>query len=321
MNPRAFDDPAAAREWCASARARGRSIGFVPTMGALHAGHLGLVRRAAQENDLAVVSVFVNPLQFDDPQDLERYPRDLEGDRRAVAEAGAALVVTGTLAGFFPEVARAGDSPADLRARIPLRDPGPAARGLEGAFRTGHFEGVATIVARLFETTHPSRAYFGAKDFQQTLVVQHLVEPGAEPRIVVCPTAREDSGLARSSRNLRLSDPERERAAALSHGLLAARAAWRDGERAPEALVAALRAPIEAAGLAPEYAAVRDPDHWTAGRPDALPGRARALVAAPVGPVRLIDNLALDEATVRAEEEDPDWERRALAHAAARGAG
>jgi pantoate--beta-alanine ligase len=278
-------DPAAASAWAAAARARGESVGFVPTMGALHAGHLELVARARAENDHACVSVFVNPLQFDDPRDFARYPRDLEADARLLDGAGGAMLFTGTLAQFFPEAEPGPDGP-----RVPLRDPGPDAAGLEGAFRAGHFAGVATICARLFEVVRPARAYFGEKDFQQCLVVRHLARQLGFPAIVVCPTSRDPDGLARSSRNLLLAPEEREHALGLARALFAARAAWRAGERAPARLEAVLAAGL--AGVEVEYAVVRDPERFTAPPPERME-RARALVAARVGRVRLIDNLDL----------------------------
>lgn len=283
-----LEDPAAARAWCDARRAEGRSLGFVPTMGALHAGHLALVERAARENDVACVSVFVNPLQFDDPRDLAAYPRDFDGDARLLESVGCGLVFTGTLAGFFPEVP-AGEE-------IPLSDPGPGAAGLEGEHRQGHFGGVATIVRRLFEVVGPARAYFGEKDFQQTLVVQHVaanMEDG--PRIVVVPTSREPDGLARSSRNLLLEPAERTEASVLSRALRAARSAYLEGERDPARLSALMHACFEGTPAEPEYAEVRDPERWSAERPARLGERARALVAARLGRVRLIDNLSLSD--------------------------
>ena len=283
-------DPDAAREWCARARAAGRALGYVPTMGALHEGHLALVRRAVRENDAACVSVFVNPLQFDDPGDLERYPRDLDADQELLAGVGCHMVFTGTLAGFFPEAARA--------EGIRSRDPGPGALGLEGEHRPGHLAGVGTIVARLFELVRPARAYFGEKDFQQTLVVRRLARELGYPEIVVCPTSREPDGLARSSRNRLLSDEARARAVVLWRALVAARAAWRAGERDAGELRALLRAALEEPGVEVEYAEVRDPEHWSAEAPTGRQVRARALVAARVGGVRLIDTLALGEPEV-----------------------
>lgn len=279
-----LEDPAAARAWCAAERAAGRALGLVPTMGALHEGHLSLVRRAVAENDLAVASVFVNPLQFDDPGDLAAYPRDFESDAALLAEAGCAMVFTGTLEGFFPE-AQGGE--------VPLLAPGPAAQGLEGACRAGHFEGVVTIVARLFEVVGPARAYFGEKDFQQLLVIRDLVRRQGGPEVVACAISRDPDGLARSSRNVRLGPDERARALVLSRSLGAAEAAWRDGVREAEALAAVMRAELACADVAVEYAEVRDPERWSPGPPRGPLTRARALVAARVGDVRLIDNAAL----------------------------
>ncbi|HED65846.1 MAG TPA: pantoate--beta-alanine ligase [Planctomycetes bacterium] len=295
-------DPAAAERFLAAERASGKTVGFVPTMGALHEGHLGLVRAAAAENDLAAVSIFVNPLQFDDPRDLERYPRDFDADAELLAGAGCALAFTGSLGGFFPG--------ARSTADVVSADPGPAARGLEGEHRAGHFEGVATIVRRLFEIVRPERAYFGEKDFQQTLVVRHVSrvlreEGGPDVEIRVCGTSREDDGLARSSRNLLLDPTARARAVSLSRGLFAARAAWRGGERDVDALETVLRGELVGEGIETEYAVVLDPDRWgewiagSASRAEPLV-RARALVAAKVWgesgrerAVRLIDNLSL----------------------------
>jgi pantoate--beta-alanine ligase len=281
------NDPAEAREHCRAVRARGVELGFVPTMGALHEGHLELVRRAKRECAFVCASVFVNPLQFNDARDFERYPRDFEGDARLLETAGCDEVFTGTLAQFFPE--SGGD-----RARIATLDPGPAALGLEGAFRPGHFAGVATIVARLFEVVAPTRAYFGAKDFQQTLVVKHLAHARGGPQIVVCPTVRAADGLALSSRNALLTADARERAPAIHRALQAARTAYaRRGVRSSRLLSEVMLAELQSSGLEVEYAEVRDPSHWTSDAPDALGADAVALIAARAGGVRLIDNLPL----------------------------
>ena len=290
--------PAAARAWLAEHRGE-RSVGFVPTMGALHEGHLELVRRARRENDLVVVSIFVNPLQFDDPRDLERYPRDLERDAALLASAGGDLVFTGELVGaegFFPEHAAA--------AEVPERDPGPGAEGLEGALRPGHFAGVATIVARLFDVVGPTRAYFGQKDFQQTRVVLGL---GAGCEVVVCPIAREAHGLARSSRNELLGADVRAEADVLVHTLEWAAWLYRAGLRDPAALGRGMAAYLHdhaPEGFELEYAEVRDPNQWTAGVPERLGDAAVALLAVRVpgthgGAVRLIDNLLLHEVAAR----------------------
>lgn len=267
-------------------------------MGALHAGHLGLVERAVRENDVACVSVFVNPLQFNDPSDFERYPRDLGADASALAGVGCAMVFTGTLAGFFP---RELDPASGTLRPEHLLDPGRGALGLEGEMRPGHFAGVATIVDRLFQVVRPDRAYFGRKDYQQTLVVEDLTQRARDagrhaPQIVVCPTSREASGLARSSRNELLSAPERERATVLSRALGAARAAWEAGERSPARLRDVMQGLFAGEGVELEYAEVRDPESWTASEPDRPLEQAVALIAARVGEVRLIDNAPLHEA-------------------------
>lgn len=256
-------------------------------MGALHDGHLELVRRAARETDRVVVSVFVNPLQFDDVDDLAAYPRDFDADCDLLAAAGADLAFTGGLDDFFPEY--------EDSSQIERLDPGPLAEELEGAHRPGHFAGVATIVRRLFDLVRPHVAYFGAKDWQQTLVVRGVTR-GDEPRIVVVPTVRAPDGLALSSRNARLGADERARASAVFRALDATRSAYADGERNADALTARLRAVLaDEPRLAVEYAEIRDAERLTrfngaieAGRP------ARALVAVRLGDVRLIDNLGLD---------------------------
>ncbi len=281
----AFSDPAGARAWCARERAAGRTIGFVPTLGALHEGHLVLVRRAVGENDLGCASVFVNPLQFDDPRDFERYPRDFEADRSLLEGAGAAMVFSGTLAEFFP-----GSGAAREIAR---RDPGRHALGLEGERRPGHFAGVATIVERLFDVVRPTRAYFGEKDFQQTLVVRDLARALGFPEIVVCPTSRESDGLARSSRNVLLSREARSRASGFYRALFATREAWRRGERDPLRLREILRASLEAPGVEVEYAEIRDDARFTPELPEGRLIEPRALVAGRIDGVRLIDNLSL----------------------------
>lgn len=284
--------PAEASAWCRGALAAGRRLGFVPTMGALHEGHLELVARAVRENDATCVSVFVNPLQFNDPRDFERYPRDFAGDTRLLGDQGVGMVFTGTLTGFFPAELRPDGSFDPAR----LRDPGPSALGLEGEHRPGHFAGVATIVERLFEIVRPTRAYFGQKDFQQTLVVRDLARALRYPQIVVCPTSRERSGLARSSRNVLLSESDRALAACLSAGLAAARKSWVRGVRDARALGASVEEVLRRPGVEIEYAAVRDPERWTAADPDGRLARAIALVAARIGGVRLIDNMMLSGA-------------------------
>jgi pantoate--beta-alanine ligase len=285
-------DPKAAERWCRAARQHGPRLGFVPTMGALHDGHHALVRRAAALDDAVCASVFVNPLQFDERADFERYQRDFEGDARLLESAGCRMVFTGTLGEFFPGDVQSDGSfdPAHLV------DPGPCALGLEGALRPGHFAGVATIVRRLFELVEPTSAYFGQKDFQQTLVVEHLARVRGRPAIVVCPTVREPSGLARSSRNEFLSPTEREHAAELARSLARGRATWERGERDAGELAAAVRQHLERERFTIGYATVRDPERWTADEPVGRLERAVALVAVRIGNVRLIDNRMLHTA-------------------------
>ncbi|QDV08573.1 Pantothenate synthetase [Planctomycetes bacterium Poly30] len=286
-----------ARTWCRAARSDDGTLGFIPTMGALHEGHLDLVRRAAAENDRVAVSIFVNPLQFNDPADLERYPRDFEGDAKKLAGVGCSMVFTGTLPEFFPDEL---DSAGALRPEH-LLDPGPAALGLEGAFRPGHFEGVATIVDRLFDVVDPTRAYFGAKDFQQCLVVEALAaHRGGRPQIVRCDIVRSAAGLALSSRNMLLSEDAKAEALAISRGLKEVRAAWRGGLRDASTLTEMLIHALDAPGVDLEYAEIRNPSNWTADAPPGLIEEAVALVAAKVGGVRLIDNMLLSDAPVPA---------------------
>ena len=288
-----FDDPSAAAEWCATQRAAGRTLGFVPTMGALHAGHVSLVRRALEENDVVCVSVFVNPLQFDEAQDFDHYPRDFGRDVELLDEVGCSMVFTGTLAHFFP---------VELDAEGRLKpehwvEPGAAAAGLEGACRSGHFEGVATIVDRLFDVVGPTRAYFGQKDYQQALVVGELARARGNPEVRVCAIAREAHGLARSSRNERLSADSRERAGVIHRALLAADELWRRGERNADVLANELRTVLNTEPqLELEYAELRDPQAWTAEAPHERLDQAVALIAGRFGPVRLIDNRVLGEA-------------------------
>jgi pantoate--beta-alanine ligase len=253
-------------------------VGLVPTMGALHEGHLSLIRRSAAECDVTLVTVFVNPLQFGPREDLARYPRDLDGDVAAAARAGAGLL-------FAPPVEEMYPSPPLVRVQV----QGGLAHRWEGASRPGHFSGVATVVTKLFSITGPCRAYFGEKDYQQLLVVHRLVADLSLPVDVVgCPTVRETDGLALSSRNRYLSQDERSAAAVLYRALHAAAST---PERDAATLQSLMTATVEAEPLARlDYAAVVDPATL-----DTLHGEvadARLLVAAWVGGTRLIDNMA-----------------------------
>ncbi len=186
-------------------RRQGKRIGLVPTMGALHAGHISLVERCVADNDVAIVSVFVNPTQFNNPDDLATYPRDEESDIRLLSGAGASAVYLPSVEEVYPEGTEA--------AGAHVFDLGEAAEVMEGKMRPGHFQGVAQIVSRLFRLTRADRAYFGEKDFQQIAVVRNMVRSeGIDIEIVACPIKRADDGLALSSRNALLSDDQRRRA-------------------------------------------------------------------------------------------------------------
>jgi pantoate--beta-alanine ligase len=259
----------ASRRW----RCERRSIGLVPTMGALHAGHVSLVERARGENGVVVVSIFVNPIQFGPGEDFERYPRDLEHDSELLARAGADGI-------YMPAVETMYPRGAATRVRVAgVSEP------LEGAARPGHFEGVATVVTKLFAAVEPDRAYFGQKDAQQVAVVTRLaLDLDLGVQVVVSPTVREPDGLALSSRNAYLPPAERRAAAVLSGALREAAAAYATGERDSEALRAVMRSRLEAEPLAAvDYAEVVDAETF---RP---PGRL-AVVAARFGGTRLIDN-------------------------------
>jgi pantoate--beta-alanine ligase len=276
--------PAELRTMLASSRRRGFEIGFVPTMGALHDGHLSLVRAARQDCDVVVVSIFVNPLQFAPGEDLEGYPRNLEADLELLKSAGVGVV-------FHPE-AEAFTPPGRLTT-VQVR---ALTERLEGASRPTHFTGVTTIVTKLFNVIAPDRAYFGEKDFQQLAILRQMaadLDFGVE--IIGCPIVREPDGLALSSRNAYLSAEQRDQAVALSAALAAVAEGWH-GEHAGDAKWArtTLRSMLEAApGVRLDYAEVCDPETLEPLE-GVVEGPAQALVAAFVGATRLIDNVRLD---------------------------
>ncbi|WP_440312385.1 pantoate--beta-alanine ligase [Leucobacter chromiireducens] len=266
----------------ARAAAGERRVGFVPTMGALHEGHLSLVRAGRAENDVVVLSIFVNPTQFTEAADLDGYPRQ-EGADAALAEgAGVDLI-------FAPEAAEL--YPAGFATTVHLS--GPLTETLEGAKRgAAHFDGVATVVSKLLLAVRADAAYFGQKDAQQLLVVRRMVtDLGIPTRIVACPTSRDEDGLARSSRNVRLSEAERDQARAIPRALAAVEAAVATGERRVAVLARDADAMLEAAGIRPEYLAFVTPDDLTPVREVA--GPVLCAIAARVGDVRLIDNVEL----------------------------
>ncbi len=282
-----LDTPKKARQWCQSQRRQGYTIGYVPTMGGLHEGHRSLVDKAVAENDTACVSIFVNPLQFNSAEDYRQYPHMLDADLEILAESGCEMAFTGTLEEFFPAA-------TDLSTTDSLA-PLPAISGLEAEFRPGHLEGVQAIVEQLFRIVGASRAYFGEKDFQQVLLVHQIAASLEGIDVIVCPTIREPDGLALSTRNRRLSQTERALAQTLFRALQSAAAAWYRGVTVAKELEAIMWQTLAVPGIRVEYTAVRDPEHWTVSPPQGSLQQARALVAAWVGSVRLIDNLALKE--------------------------
>lgn len=283
-----IENPLSASDWCTSQRAQGLRIGFVPTMGALHAGHQSLIERSIDENDVTCVSIFVNPLQFNDPDDYQKYPRNLESDYKTLEKLGCDMVFSGSSREMFPE--------ASNLEEVEILDPGPYASGLEGDYRPGHLEGVCTVVNRLFIFVGECRAYFGLKDYQQLLVVQHLAEKLGHPQIVACDTVRETSGLALSSRNRLLSSTDATTASSIYRALNAAKNLWSKGVRDSQELSTAMKSILEESSMTVEYAELRDPDDWPGSSPIGELDRAVALIAVKIGGVRLIDNLRLDQA-------------------------
>ena len=270
------------RDAVGAVRAQGGSVGLVPTMGYLHEGHQSLVTRSAAENDLTVVSIFVNPLQFAEEEDYGTYPRDLERDREMCAAAGAGLVFAPSADEMYPQAPITSVTVKGLNAV------------LEGRVRPTHFDGVATVVAKLFAMLGPGRAYFGEKDYQQLAIIRRLTTDLSLPvEVVGCPTFREPDGLAMSSRNVYLTAEERPAATVLWRSLQAGRDAVVQGSRCPDEVEAVMAAVLAAEPKAsPDYAAVVDAA--TLDRPDVLDGELRLLVAARVGRARLIDNLGVD---------------------------
>ena len=264
-----------------AAKEPGRTLGLVPTMGYLHAGHTALAQRARAENDQVAVSIFVNPTQFGPTEDLSRYPRDLERDLTMLEAAGTDLV-------FVPLVAEM--YPAGFNTYVDVES---VTSVLEGAHRAGHFRGVATVVCKLFNITGADRAYFGQKDAQQTVVVRRMVRDLDMPiRIVVVPTVREADGLAMSSRNVYLDPAQRAAAPVLHRALQAARTDWEAGERDADVLRDHMLVTIGTEPLAKvEYASVADPD--TLAELERIEHGALLSLAVRFGRTRLIDNIIL----------------------------
>ncbi|MCT4562494.1 MAG: pantoate--beta-alanine ligase [Crocinitomicaceae bacterium] len=263
-----------------SIKSDGKQIGFVPTMGALHSGHLSLVEQSNRENDFTVVSIFVNPTQFNNQTDLEKYPRTLDQDQSMLAQVDTAILFAPDVSEVYP--------PHYQPSNIPL---GWLGETMEGRYRPGHFEGVMAVVERFFRLVEPHRAYFGRKDFQQVAVIQHMTRTlGLPIQIVVCPTARSKEGLALSSRNMLLSDAQKQEALVLFEAMNAVKENL--SALTPNQGKKAIEERIQNSPLEMEYVEIVHPttlenltDQWTDG--------ATACVVAYAGKVRLIDNLQL----------------------------
>jgi len=263
-------------------RRDGKTIGFVPTMGFLHVGHMELVSRARAENEVSVVSIFVNPLQFGANEDLGKYPRDLARDSAMLEAAGVDIL-------FAPEV-----SEIYPRPMLTVVDVPTLGNQLEGEVRPGHFAGVATVVTKLFNLVQPDRAYFGEKDYQQVALIKRMVEDLAQPvRVVAVPTVREADGLACSSRNVYLDEHERKAAVVVPNALAEAERLYAKGCDSPDELEAALRRFIATEPLAtPEVVAVRHPE--TLERLSSLQsGPAVVALFVRIGTTRLLDNKVI----------------------------
>ncbi|TDB37669.1 MAG: pantoate--beta-alanine ligase [Actinobacteria bacterium] len=269
------------RQAVLAAKREGKRVALVPTMGALHDGHLSLVRAACDRADYVVVSIFVNPTQFGPGEDFEAYPRDLDRDMQLLKAEGADLVFTPSTASMYA---------ADAQVEVA---PGPLGALWEGAIRPGHFAGVCTVVSKLFNIVLSDLAFFGEKDYQQLTIVKRMVcDLDLPVRVVPCPIVREPDGLALSSRNAYLSPDERRAATVLYRALRTAETLALGGERDVTLITAAMRECVAEEPLASlDYAAVVDPA--TLVEPTALDRPARAIIAARLGTTRLIDNMQL----------------------------
>jgi pantoate--beta-alanine ligase len=276
-----LDEPVAIAQWSAQVRRKGGTIGLVPTMGALHDGHKSLIDRSLSETGWTVCSIFVNPLQFNDPDDLKRYPRQLEKDLELLRKSGCHLAFTPSAEDMYQGV------------RPLTYDLGGLDGNLEGPLRPGHFQGVVNVVERLFHYVRPDRAFFGEKDWQQLAVIRHTAHELRWPvAIEGCPTLREPDGLAMSSRNQRLGTADRQRATVLYRALkaVAAMAFSSTPIVARKAGLEVLRSEPE---VALEYLEITDAITLAPLNEWGERAEAMALIAARVGPVRLIDNISL----------------------------
>lgn len=262
---------------------QGKTVGLVPTMGALHEGHISLVRRARQENDITVVSVFVNPMQFGPTEDFEKYPRDIQGDIEKLQHVGADIVFMPEIASMYPE---------GFSTHI---DVEKISEKLCGVFRPGHFRGVATVVAKLLNITKPTRAYFGQKDYQQTVIIKNMVRDlDMDIDIIVCPTIREPDGLAVSSRNAYLDERQREAASVIYQSILEASELIKSGIMNTIRVTGAIREKLlhEPAVTDIEYCGAYD--STTLEELSEIKEDVLLSVAVKIGKTRLIDNMLVN---------------------------
>jgi pantoate--beta-alanine ligase len=269
-------------DYLSANRAGGRSIGFVPTMGALHPGHISLIERARAGNDLTVCSIFINPTQFNNPEDFRNYPITLDRDVEQLLTAGCDVLFLPSVDEIYP--------PGHEQRHYAL---GTVENVLEGAFRPGHFQGVCQVVDRLLELTQPDRLYLGQKDFQQCMVIRRLLEltgRSGSVELVIVPTMREQDGLAMSSRNLRMNEAQRTLSLEISRQLGNIRAHF--AEQSNEALQRGATEALEAAGFQVDYISIAEPATLLPLNDKQRP--AVVLAAATIGPVRLIDNMLID---------------------------
>ena len=281
-------EPAVMRVRSRAARAAGKTVGLVPTMGYLHEGHLSLIQKARAECSVTVVSIFVNPSQFGPQEDFARYPRDLDRDRALVERAEADIIFHPDAGALYP------DGAAALRTWVTVEGMSDV---LCGGSRPGHFRGVATVVTKLFNIVEPDAAYFGQKDAQQAIIIKRMAKDlDSGVRIEICPTVREEDGLAMSSRNKYLGPAERPAAAVIHRALSSAAAAARAGEWSPRRLVEAARAVLEKEPLfTTEYVELVDATSLSSvsASEGPLPRESLLAVAGRIGQTRLIDNVII----------------------------
>ena len=278
-----FEEKKALTLYISSLKASGKRIGFVPTMGALHDGHLSLIRVAKNENDVVVASIFVNPTQFNNPEDLKNYPRTLEPDKEKLLQVNTDILFFPTVEEMYPL--------NEVESEVFNFDQ--LEKVMEGKHRPGHFNGVARVVSKLFKIVNPDTAYFGEKDFQQLAVIRKLVsEMKSSINIIGCPTVREPDGLAMSSRNMLLNEEERKEASVISQTLFFVRDNWK--KFGPEAIIQKAIETIEASGMMHvEYFEIADEETLQPLAEGFLSKHGRCFTAVRLGKVRLIDNVSL----------------------------